>query len=215
MAELKIGTTVGGAPVWNQGNFQMFPAGDTVLYKTFKIYTEHDKPQAVDNDFVSKATGGDYLKSVNFTEGLTLNDSAGYKVKFGKPISTDPNIIYTTSLQIQSPFGLETAAGMPFIIFDPTTEPTTPRLTVMGKVIAGQLWDTNTRVYSPVNPPKPVDVGLGNVTNDAQVKKAGDTMTGPLTAPNFTSANIASRSDHVPQFGQVIAKNTEIDFGAY
>ncbi|CCI88823.1 tail fiber protein p36 (protein Gp36) [Yersinia phage phiR1-RT] len=215
MAELKIGTTVGGAPVWNQGNFQMFPAGDTVLYKTFKIYTEHDKPQAVDNDFVSKATGGDYLKSVNFTEGLTLNDSAGYKVKFGKPISTDPNIIYTTSLQIQSPFGLETAAGMPFIIFDPTTEPTTPRLTVMGKVIAGQLWDTNTRVYSPVNPPKPVDVGLGNVTNAAQVKKAGDTMAGPLTAPNFTSVNVASRSDHVPQFGQVIAKNTEIDFGAY
>lgn len=36
------------------------------------------------------------------------------------------------------------------------------------------------RVYDEVNKPSKSDVGLSNVTNDAQVKKAGDTMTGDL-----------------------------------
>lgn len=66
MADLKLGTTIGGSPVWNQGNFPLFPAGDSVLYKSYKIYTEKDKPQAVDNDFVSKANGGTYLNTVKF-----------------------------------------------------------------------------------------------------------------------------------------------------
>ena len=36
------------------------------------------------------------------------------------------------------------------------------------------------QIYSANNKPGKADVGLGNVTNDAQVKKAGDTMTGDL-----------------------------------
>lgn len=36
------------------------------------------------------------------------------------------------------------------------------------------------RVYDEVNKPSKSDVGLSNVTNDAQVKKIGDTMTGDL-----------------------------------
>lgn len=36
------------------------------------------------------------------------------------------------------------------------------------------------RVYDEANKPSKGDVGLGNVTNDAQVKKVGDTMTGDL-----------------------------------
>lgn len=35
-------------------------------------------------------------------------------------------------------------------------------------------------LYGTVNKPSKSDVGLGNVTNDAQVKKVGDTMTGDL-----------------------------------
>lgn len=35
-------------------------------------------------------------------------------------------------------------------------------------------------LYGTANKPSKSDVGLGNVTNDAQVKKAGDTMTGDL-----------------------------------
>ncbi|CTV28286.1 L-shaped tail fiber protein [Escherichia coli] len=40
------------------------------------------------------------------------------------------------------------------------------------------------RIYDQVNKPSKSDVGLGNVTNDAQVKKTGDTMTGGLTFAN-------------------------------
>lgn len=36
-------------------------------------------------------------------------------------------------------------------------------------------------LYGTANKPSKADVGLGNLTNDAQVKKAGDTMTGNLT----------------------------------
>ncbi|ENH5284496.1 tail fiber domain-containing protein [Escherichia coli] len=36
-------------------------------------------------------------------------------------------------------------------------------------------------LYGTKNKPSKSDVGLGNVTNDAQVKKSGDTMTGDLT----------------------------------
>ncbi|MDQ9348230.1 tail fiber domain-containing protein, partial [Escherichia coli] len=36
-------------------------------------------------------------------------------------------------------------------------------------------------LYGSANKPSKSDVGLGNVTNDAQVKKTGDTMTGDLT----------------------------------
>ena len=45
---------------------------------------------------------------------------------------------------------------------------------------AGWVESKAIRVYDEVNKPSKSDVGLGNVTNDAQVKKAGDTMTGDL-----------------------------------
>lgn len=48
---------------------------------------------------------------------------------------------------------------------------------------------TVSEVYTTLNKPSKADVGLDNLTNDAQVKKAGDTMTGDLTiskvAPGF------------------------------
>lgn len=42
------------------------------------------------------------------------------------------------------------------------------------------LFMKNYKVYTEFDKPNNSDVGLGNVTNDAQVKKAGDTMTGDL-----------------------------------
>ncbi|WP_407238394.1 prophage tail fiber N-terminal domain-containing protein [Escherichia coli] len=41
-------------------------------------------------------------------------------------------------------------------------------------------------LYGSANKPSKSDVGLGNVTNDAQVKKTGDTMTGDLTIKKDT-----------------------------
>ena len=45
--------------------------------------------------------------------------------------------------------------------------------------LADNVVYTNT-LYGTANKPSKSDVGLGNVTNDAQVKKVGDTMTGDL-----------------------------------
>lgn len=48
---------------------------------------------------------------------------------------------------------------------------------------------TVSQVYTTLNKPSKADVGLDNLTNDAQVKKAGDTMSGDLTiskaSPSF------------------------------
>ena len=45
---------------------------------------------------------------------------------------------------------------------------------------AGWVESKAIRVYDEANKPSKSDVGLSNVTNDAQVKKVGDTMTGDL-----------------------------------
>ena len=58
MADLKAGSTVGGNPIWHAGTFPLVPAGNSLTYRGKKVYTEIDKPQADDNDFVSKANGG-------------------------------------------------------------------------------------------------------------------------------------------------------------
>lgn len=60
--------------------------------------------------------------------------------------------------------------------------------------LADNVVFTNT-LYGTANKPSKSDVGLGNVTNDAQVKKIGDTMTGDLVISKGTpsiSLNAAS-----------------------
>lgn len=52
-------------------------------------------------------------------------------------------------------------------------------------------------LYGTANKPNKADVGLGNLTNDAQVKKVGDTMTGDLTAPNFHASGPGTASVYV------------------
>lgn len=55
-------------------------------------------------------------------------------------------------------------------------------------------------LYGTANKPSKSDVGLGNVTNDAQVKKAGDTMTGDLDISKGTPSirlKSASGSAHL------------------
>lgn len=52
-------------------------------------------------------------------------------------------------------------------------------LATTDRKLADNVVYTNT-LYGTANKPTNADVGLGNVTNDAQVKKAGDTMTGDL-----------------------------------
>lgn len=52
-------------------------------------------------------------------------------------------------------------------------------------------------LYGTANKPTKADVGLGNLTNDTQVKKAGDTMTGDLAAPNLHASGPGTASVYV------------------
>lgn len=217
MADLKANSTIGGLPIWHQGSFPLFPINDTLLYKTYKVYTEYDKPKAVDNDFVSKADGGIYAKPVQFSQGLTFLDDKGATVTIGKSTGT-AGATYTASIKVPAQFAFETGEGKPFVIFDPVTDMTKPRLVVMGDVLGKFLYDEAGRVYSPGNKPNNVDVGLGNVSNDAQVKINTtnlQTMAGPLAAPNLSSLNAASAPQHVPRFDQIVVRDSIQDFGTY
>lgn len=215
MADLKLGSTAGGSVLWHQGNFPLTPVSDDVYYKTYKIYSDYNKPQAVDNDFVSKALGGNYKANVYFEQGLTFNDSNGYGIKLGARTGGTP---FTASFCIKGPFGFETEAGTPFVIFDPDTTTGAKRLTVMGDTLARQIYDETGRVFSPGNTPSKAQVGLGNVTNQQQVELNNSTlqsMTGNLSAPNFFSRNPASDPAHVPRFDQIVLKDSVQDFGYY
>lgn len=52
-------------------------------------------------------------------------------------------------------------------------------------------------LYGTANKPTKADVGLGSLTNDTQVKKAGDTMTGDLTVPNLHASGPGTASVYV------------------
>ncbi|ADJ55563.1 long tail fiber protein distal subunit [Escherichia phage RB16] len=49
------------------------------------------------------------------------------------------------------------------------------------------------KVYTENDKPTKAEIGLGNVTNDAQVKKSGDDMTGDLTLKNNTQLTVPRR----------------------
>ncbi|QUL77482.1 long tail fiber protein distal subunit [Escherichia phage vB_EcoM_RZ] len=215
MADLKLGSTAGGSVLWHQGNFPLTPVSNDLYFKTYKIYSEYNKPQAVDNDFVSKALGGNYKANVYFEQGLTFNDSNGYGIKLGARTGGAP---FTASFRIKGPFGFETETGTPFVIFDPDTTTGVKRLIVMGDTLARQIYDETGRVFSPGNTPSKAQVGLGNVTNQQQVELNNSTlqtMTGNLSAPNFFSRNPASDPAHVPRFDQIVLKDSVQDFGYY
>lgn len=56
---------------------------------------------------------------------------------------------------------------------------------------------TVSQVYTTLNKPSKADVGLDNLTNDTQVKKAGDTMTGDLTVPNLHASGTGTASLYI------------------
>lgn len=220
MADLKVNSTVGGLPIWHQGNFPLYPINNTLSYKTYKVYTEFDKPQAVDNDFVSKKDGGTYLKPVTLNEGLIIKDSAGESIviKADSPASSS-GATYTASIRLVSQLAFSTADGIPFMLIDPALPETgKPRLIVMGDVVGKHAYDESGRLYSPGNKPDKTVVGLPLVDNAKQViidTTLSQNMTGTLSAPNFYSRNPASEPDHTPRLDQVVVRGAIQDFGTY
>ncbi|HAK9497202.1 TPA: peptidase S74, partial [Escherichia coli] len=64
-------------------------------------------------------------------------------------------------------------------------------------------------LYGSANKPSKSDVGLGNVTNDAQVKKNGDTMTGDLTIKKGTPSVFLRADSGVTALRFYTGDNTE------
>lgn len=219
MADLKVGSTTGGSVIWHQGNFPLNPAGDDVLYKSFKIYSEYNKPQAVDNDFVSKANGGTYLNKVIFNKGMTVPGAgSGDNGIFAGP---GDNATYdTTNMDIVSWYGIgfkssQGTAGRTVVINTRNGD-----ISTKGAVSASGQVKSDAAAPIAANDltrKDYVDGAINTVTVNAnsRVLRSGDTMTGNLTAPNFFSQNPASQPSHVPRFDQIVIKDSVQDFGYY
>lgn len=219
MADLKVGSTTGGSVIWHQGNFPLNPAGDDVLYKSFKIYSEYNKPQAADNDFVSKANGGTYLNKVIFNKGMTVPGAgSGDNGIFAGP---GDNATYdTTNMDIVSWYGIGFKSSQGSAARTVVINTRNGDINTKGVVSAtGQVRSDAAAPIAANDLTRKdyVDGAINTVTANAnsRVLRSGDTMTGNLTAPNFFSQNPASQPSHVPRFDQIVIKDSVQDFGYY
>ncbi|QHR64092.1 hinge connector of long tail fiber distal connector [Escherichia phage teqsoen] len=219
MADLKVGSTTGGSVIWHQGNFPLNPAGDDVLYKSFKIYSEYNKPQAADNDFVSKANGGTYLNKVIFNKGMTVPGAgSGDNGIFAGP---GDNATYdTTNMDIVSWYGIGFKSSQGSAARTVVINTRNGDISTKGVVSASGQVRSDAAAPIAVNDltrKDYVDGAINTVTAnaDSRVLRKGDTMTGNLTAPNFFSQNPASQPSHVPRFDQIVIKDSVQDFGYY
>lgn len=219
MADLRVGSTTGGSVIWHQGNFPLTPVSNDLFYKTYKVYTEFNKPQAADNDFVSKANGGTYLGRVIFNKGIQVpaagNGLTGVFVGPGDGATYDK-----VNLDIVSWYGIGFKSS----------QGTGPRTIVFnvrdGEISARGNINSQRQVRAEATAPiaandltrKDYVDGLINTVTanaDSRVLRKGDTMTGLLTAPNFVSQNKGSADNHVARIDQVVLRGTSEDFGYY
>lgn len=70
MADLKLGTTLGGAAVWSATNLPLLPVGNQLTYRSFRVYTEADKPNSADVGALD-LTGGALTGNVTSTGDFT------------------------------------------------------------------------------------------------------------------------------------------------
>lgn len=229
MADLRVGSTAGGSVIWHQGNFPLTPVSNDLLYKTYKVYTEFNKPQAADNDFVSKAAGGTdsqgFQKEVEFKEGVKISAtfSGGSNLNGLYSGNGDGASREKTNMDLRSWYGIGiwnscTGDGIQgrtiwFNVRRGTIE-------TLGDIVSGRQVIANASGPSgPAHLTRKdyVDGVINTVTTNAnsRVLRTGDTMTGLLTAPNFSSQNAASRPEHVPRFDQIVIKDSVQDFGYY
>lgn len=220
MADLKVGSTTGGSVIWHQGNFPLNPAGDDVLYKSFKIYSEYNKPQAADNDFVSKANGGTYAATVRFNGGVHVPPIGSSQQCGVYPGNGDTATFDAANIDIVSWYGVGFKSSFGSVGRTVVINTRNGDINTKGVVsAAGQVRSDATAPIAANDLTRKdyVDGAINTVTANAnsRVLRSGDTMTGNLTAPNFFSQNPASQPSHVPRFDQIVIKDSVQDFGYY
>ena len=72
MADLKLGTTLGGAGIWSASNLPLLPSGGQLTYKGWRVYTENDRPTAEDINALSTINGGTVAKNTTFSQNVTI-----------------------------------------------------------------------------------------------------------------------------------------------
>ena len=72
MADLKLGTTLGGAGIWSASNLPLLPSGNRLTYKGWRVYTENDRPTAEDINALSTINGGTVAKNTTFNQSVTV-----------------------------------------------------------------------------------------------------------------------------------------------
>lgn len=111
MADLKVGTTVGGSPVWHQGNLALVPSGNAILYKGARIYSENDKPSANELQVVSRA--GDTMTGV-----LNVETSTEYPLALKSSVSGPAYIRFSKGNTLQSYIGTDAAGDFKVAMTD-------------------------------------------------------------------------------------------------
>lgn len=103
MADLKLGTTLGGAAIWSASNLPLLPSGGQITYKGWRIYTENDRPTAEDIGALSLANGGTVNNDTTFTKNITVGVNAVAGALFSKSYiditraGSEPNIVFRRS----------------------------------------------------------------------------------------------------------------------
>lgn len=219
MADLKAGTTVGGTPVWTQGTFPLFPTGNTLLYKTFKVYTENDKPQAADNDFVSKANGGVYEAPLVVKTSINIADGVGFRTGGVQVGNGDDSTLSTCNIDLVSWWGIgfkssQGSAGRTLAIDTRTGNVSSTGSATFASWVASNVTPINANHLTRKDY---VDGLINTTTNNAnsRVLRSGDTMTGNLTVPAVYLNAEAANPNQAARLSQVVVRGTVLDYGEF
>ncbi len=219
MADLKTGTTIGGTLVWTQGNFPLYPTGDALLYKNYLIYSENNKPQAVDNDFVSKANGGVYGAPLVVKTSINIADGAGFRTGGLQVGNGDDSTLTMCNIDLVSWWGIgfkssQGTAGRTLAIDTRTGNVSSKGSAEFASWVTSNVTPTNANHLTRKDY---VDGLINTTTNNAnsRVLKSGDTMTGNLTVPAVVLDAEAANLNHAARLSQVVVRGTILDYGEF
>lgn len=204
MANLKAGTTVGGAIVWNAGNLAFRPAEPTeLLYKNKRVYTEYTPPTAAEVDAVSAKDGGTFLKNVTFNGGITFPPSGAGSISVIRPGNGDGATYATCNIDIAPWWGLgisnPTGTGIAgrTIVFDARYG----KINTKGEIRsdAGGVFDAGNRVWS--------DSFVPTLQQMNALGRNGDTGVGAYRFTGQTSGNALTLGVAYNLRGEFLAAN--------